>query len=50
MSILFVGYHFKGIPLACGMGLCSNNCLTHKQKEYLQTPKIVLKKPKEREK
>jgi len=51
------------IPLACGMGLCSNNCSTHKggvslfphihtkqkQKEQfkLKTPKKIFKKPKE---
>jgi hypothetical protein len=35
MSILFVGYRFKVIPLTCGMGICSNNCLTHKGWDYL---------------
>jgi hypothetical protein len=46
MSTLFVGYHFKVIPLACGMGICSNNCLTHKGWVYFfpQTHKTQIKR------
>jgi hypothetical protein len=47
------------IPLACGMGLCLNNCPTHKGRVYLfpltdktekkeqlkLTPKTILRKP-----
>jgi hypothetical protein len=25
------------IPIACGMGLCSNNCPTHKGRVYLSS-------------
>jgi len=34
------------IPLACGMGLCSNNCPTHKEGVYLfpHTQKIETKR------
>jgi len=35
VSILFVVYHLKAIPLACGTSLFSNNCPTQKGWVYL---------------